>query len=279
MKILVTGGAGFIGSHIVDRLVTEGHDVTVLDNFLTGDRANVNPQATLVEADITNFDAIAPHFASIDAVFHTAAIARAAWGFEDPRRTAHINITGTVNVLDAARAAGTVKRFIHSSSYAIESLINPYNISKFSAEEFVRVYQSLFGLSTIALRYANVYGKRQSEKGTGLHILTSFKQSRQRDGKLWITGDGMQERDLIHVDDIVEANILAFASEWSGHLDICTGKNITLKEIASYFNCPIEYRPEKKGDPKTFHPNPEPAEKVIGFRAKINFADGVKEVL
>jgi UDP-glucose 4-epimerase len=278
MKILVTGGAGFIGSHLVDRLIAEGHDVTVLDNFLTGKKENLNPKAKLIEADITDFDSIEKYFKDIDAVFHMAAVARMAWAFDVPRLTTQTNVFGTVNVLDAARAHN-VKRFINSSSYSIGALINPYAISKFSAEEFVRIYNEVYGLPTISLRYANVYGKRQSEEGTGLNLVASLKRSKREDGKIWITGDGTQTRDQIHVSDIVDANILALASIWNGHLDICTGKNISLNELAALFNCPIEYRPAKKADPKDYHPDPKPAEKILGFRAKIKLEEGIKDVL
>ncbi len=277
MKILVTGGAGLVGSHLVDRLVENGHDVIALDNFLTGDRKNLNPEARLVEQDITDADAILPVFAGIDAVFHTAGVARAAWGFDNPAQTAIINVIGTVNVLAAARAHN-VRRFIHSSSYSVEQPINPYNISKAAAEQFVDIYRTLFGLSTISLRYANIYGPRQSESGTGLHIVASFRRSRREDGKIWITGDGSAARDMIHVNDVVRANLLALASDQTGHYDICTGKNITIKEIAGYFNCPIEYREAKKGVPQEFHPDPRPAEEAMGFRAQIAFSDGIKSL-
>jgi UDP-glucose 4-epimerase len=278
MKVLVTGGAGFIGSHVVDRLVEGNYEVVVIDNLLVGERHHVPKGVRLVEVDILNFDQLHPYFEGAWGVIHAAAIPRIAWGLADPCLTTATNVLGTVNVLEAARRH-KIRRFVHSSSYALSSPSNPYNVSKLAAEEYVRIYHELYGLKTISLRYSNVYGPRQSDKGPGLNLLPALQRSKKEHGKLFITGDGTQDRDLIYVTDVARANLLALQSDWTGWLDICTGRNTSLNQLASYFDCPIEYIGPPQGDAKSLRANPERAEKVLGFKAEIFLERGIRETL
>ncbi len=266
MKILCTGGAGFIGSHLVDELIKQGHSVTVIDNLLTGDESNVNKHATFYNEDIRD-DTLLPLFIGIDAVFHLAAIARTQWCIDDPKLANDINVYGTLNMLELAREAG-VKRFVHSSSCIVYVETTPYWVTKTAAENYVSIYPSLYGMSTIALRYSNAYGSlRQSEKGPAINCIASLRKSKRENGWVWITGDGEQSRDFIHVNDIVRANIMALESDLTGSLDICTGIQTSMNEIAAYFDCPIHHITERQGDVKHLIQDPIPAKAKLGFEA------------
>lgn len=251
---------------MVDLLISEGHSVIGIDNLLTGLLDNLNPQATYITKDIRDHD-LKPLFAGVDWVFHFAAIARTQWTIDDPRLATDINVNGTLNVLLAARDAG-VKRFVHSSSCIVYVETTPYWVTKQAAENYVKVFNDLYGLSTISLRYSNVYGSlRQSEKGPAINVLASLRKSKRETGRIWITGDGTQSRDYIHVDDVTRANLIAAQSDKSGEFDICTGIQTPLIDIAKQFACPIDFVPDRQGDVKKLVQDPEPAFKELGFRA------------
>lgn len=287
MRILVTGAAGFLGSHIVDRLLADGHEVYGVDNLLTGSLENLSQNMgdtpnkfIFINADITDREVMLRLIKErgIEAIIHTAAIARTPWTIEDPLLSHDVNATGTLNLLEAARLAG-VKRFVHSSSCIVYVPNTPYYVSKLCAEEYVLLYQKLYGLSTIALRYQNLYGKRQSEKPPHPNVFAALRASKKQNGKLLITGDGEQTRDYTHVSDAVEANMLALNSEAHGAMDICYGKGVSLNDVAPYFECPVEYIPEREGDVKHLLGKPEQAERELGFKAKVALADGIADVL
>lgn len=283
MKILVTGCAGFLGSHITDRLLADGHEVVGIDNLLTGSEENMaqnkdNPRFTFHKRDIVNYGACLDVMQGVEAVIHTAAIARTPWTIDDPLLANAVNVTGTLNLLEAARAVG-VKRFVHSSSCIVYVPNTPYYVSKLAAEEYVMLYERLFGMSTVVLRYQNLYGTRQSEKPPHPNVFAALRAAKKEHGKLFITGDGMQTRDYTHVSDAVEANILALNARCIGWMDICKGEAVTLNEVAAYFACPVEYIPERVGDVKHLLGNPEYAHKVLGFKAKVRLIDGIKDVL
>lgn len=278
MKALVTGGAGFLGSHLTDKLVELGHEVIIIDNLLTGDEANINPNAKFVKADIRSYSDILPYFEGVDWVFHTAAIARTPWTVEDPRLCTEINVTGTVNVLEAARAH-KVKRVVHSSSCILYVPNTPYYASKLAAEEYLKIYMKLYDVSCIGLRYSNLYGKRQSEKGPSPNVFASFRKSKKETGRVWVTGDGEQSRDYLHSSDVVAANILAAQSDYRGIMDICTGQNTSLNEVIKYFDCPVDYIGERLGDIKHIYTDAKTAKDILGFEAKTKLVDGISDVL
>lgn len=285
MKILVTGAAGFLGSHIVDRALADGHEVVGLDNMLTGSEENYqhnlpNANFCFFRADITDREYLDQLFSGqkFDAVIHTAAIARTPWTIEDPQLSHDVNATGTLNLLEAARKHG-VKRFVHSSSCIVYVPNTPYYVSKLCAEEYVSLYRRLYGLSTISLRYQNLYGARQSEKPPHPNVFAAFRASKKQHGKILITGDGMQTRDFTHVSDAVEANMLALNCHANGWTDICFGVPVSLNEVVRYFNCPVEYIPEREGDVKHLLGKPDYAETLLGFKAKVALKIGIADVL
>lgn len=270
MKILITGGAGFIGSHLADYLIERGHYVLGIDNFETGDRVNINPKMDFHEADIRAKD-IDVYFKNIDWVFHEAANARTQLSVEDPQFDMENNIQGTLNVLLASRD-NKVKRFVYASSCIVYAPNTPYYVSKQAGEEYTKVFEKCYGMSTVALRYSNVYGSlRQSEKGSNINALASLRKTKRETGRIWITGDGTQTRQWSHVEDICRANLLAAESNEKGMFDICTGVNTSMNEIAEYFSCPIDYVPLPPGDARHLSKgqDPKPAELKLGYKSEI----------
>jgi UDP-glucose 4-epimerase len=279
MKCLVTGGAGFIGSHLVDALIRLGHEVTVLDNFLSGFEKNINKQSTFYKCDIRNKDSISNYFKNIDVVFHLAAIARTPWCVEDPVLAYETNVMGTLNVLESARLY-SVKRVIMTSSNVVYAFWTPYRSSKEALEALGKVYVDMYGMSVICLRNSNVYGSRQSELGPSPNVFSALRKSKKENGYIEITGDGTQSRDFTHVSDIVLGHIAAMNnSTVTGVFDLCTGTNHALNKIATYFNCAVKYLPERPGDVKHIYQDPNPAYAALGWKAIVNLEDGMKDFM
>lgn len=276
MKAVVTGCAGFIGSHLADLLLAEGHQVTGIDCLWPGrgDASRVDPRVTLHRCDIRSPEAAAL-MGGADWVFHTAAVSTTPWAVSRPHETNDINVNGTLNLLGGARSAG-VSRFVLSSSNVVYAPYTAYWASKQAAEAYASVWAGLYGLPTIALRYSNVFGSlRQNPE----NCIMSMREARRRDGRIWLTGDGEQSRDFTSVHDIARANLLAAASDVTGAVDICTGVNHTMNEVAAMFGCPVDYRPDREGDVKHIRQDPEPARRLLGFETQVPFAEGMRAYL
>ena len=273
-KVIVTGCGGFIGSHLCDYLIEQGYEVVGIDNFLTGSPENINPKVKFYEADITDLDLQEIfEIENPEWVFHEAANSRTFLSVENPLLDHSINITGTLNVLLASKNT-RVKRFIFASSCILNSPNTPYYVSKLAGEEYCKVFNKLYNLPTVCLRYSNVYGSlRQSEKGSWINVLANFHKCKRETGRIWISGDGEQTRDWTHVTDIARANLLAAKSDVTGVFDICTGVETSMNEVAKYFNCPIDYVPELKGDVKHLSKaqNYRLAEETFGYKYSISF--------
>lgn len=267
MKAIVTGGAGFIGSHIVDNLITRGHQVTIIDNLSSGNVGNINPRAKFFFEDITDRQVIdiftreEPEF-----VFHLAGQSNVQSSLKDPYLDAKVNILGTINILEACVRSG-VKKIIYSSSAAAfgesESLgiseqhrINPisfYGISKHTPEHYFKVYNRQYGLGFTVLRYANVYGPRQDPKGEG-GVVSIFIDKILSGQAPTIFGDGNQTRDFIYVQDVAAANFAALKNGNGRFLNIGTGKQSSVNDLfkaittISRMEANPEYGPERPGD-------------------------------
>ncbi len=220
--VLVTGGAGFIGSNLVNALVGRGLRVRIVDNITTGSRDQVDPRAELFEADIRDLESIRPAFAGVDCVFHVAALPRVPLSIEKPVETHMVNVIGTLNVLLAARDA-RVRRVVYSGSSSAygdqprlplredmtPNPLNPYALQKLTGEQYTRLFHRLFSMQTLTLRYFNVFGPRMAHEGAYVTVISVFLRARREGKPLTIQGDGEQTRDFTHVYDVVRANLLA----------------------------------------------------------------------
>ena len=261
MKSLVTGGAGFIGSNLVDKLLSLGHEVTVVDNEFSTchDQFYWNPQANNIKGDIRDYELMKNAFSNgIDYVFHLAAEARIQPAIKNPIEAVSINSVGTCTVLQCARESN-VKRFMYSSTssgYGLnpypnietqpDDCLNPYSVSKVNGEKLCKMYTELFDLPTVIFRYFNVYGERQPLRGQYTPVVGIFLRQ-LRDGEaLTVVGDGEQRRDFTHVSDIVNANILAYnadvdSSSFGQVYNVGTGTNYSINEIANMISDNISY--------------------------------------
>lgn len=295
-KALVTGGAGFIGSHIVDRLVNDGHEVIILDNFSTGKRENVNPKAKLVECDIVDYKSIAPHFEGIEIVFHAAALARIAPSVKNPLPANDTNVTGTLNVLWATHKKGINSKLIYcgsSSMYGHQDsmplredmqphMYSPYALQKFFGEQYCQLFGSLYGLDTVILRYFNVYGPRQLSEGAYSTVIGIFLKQRARGEPMTVVSDAWdRKRDYTYISDVVEANMLAWKTQVPRDynvFNIGTHENFTVKQVTELIGGPtveIEQRPWEYHE--TLADNSR-AKRILGWSPKMKFTDGIAEL-
>lgn len=239
-KVLVTGGAGFIGSNLVDALIDSGYEVDIIDNFCTGKRENLNPMAKCYETDIQD-KKIWGHLDRYDVVFHTAALARIQPSIKEPLPAHDSNINGTLNVLEYCRKQDAKLVFSSSSSIFLGDKLptdensaikpkNPYALQKYVCEQYINLYTELYGLKAAILRYFNVYGERQLTEGAYCTVLGIFLKQKSEGKPLTITNDGEQRRDFTYIGDIVRANILAM--DWTGTFNIGSGHNYSINEIA-----------------------------------------------
>lgn len=295
MKTLVTGGAGFIGSNIVENLLALGHEVTVIDNESSEASEDFywNSKAKNFRLDITDLES-RDLYDGVDVVFHVAAEARIQPAIINPILAVKTNVLGTGTVLQFSREAG-VRRVVYSASSSaygmnsvpnvetqIDDCLNPYSVSKASGESLCRMYTELFGLKTIILRYFNVYGQRQPIKGPYAPLIGLFARQKKEGLSLTIVGDGEQRRDYTNVSDVVAANFLAAFenlddSNFGQVFNIGTGTNFSVNEIAKLFKSPIQYIPERLGEARETLANIEKARKILNYNPKVRLIDFINE--
>lgn len=295
MKYVVTGGAGFIGANIVEHLLDGGHEVVVIDDLSTGKRERVPDAAKFVEGSITDLDLVTHEVSGADGIFHLAAIPRMLMSIDDPIRTNHANVVGTLTVLWAAKNAG-VRRVVYSASssaYGMQSILpfvetmqtrpmNPYGLQKFVGEEYCRLFSELYGLQTVSLRYFNVYGgKFQSADGAYPLVIALFLQQRVAGKPMTMTGDGEYRRDFTHVRDVVRANMLSMESVRVGKgeiINIGAGHNYSVREIADLIGGPVEFISERPGDPRATLADRIKAKELLGWEPQISIPEGIAEL-
>jgi UDP-glucose 4-epimerase len=299
MKALVTGGAGFIGSHIVDRLLTDGHEVVVLDDFSTGHRSNLadNDALTVIEGDISNPDTVNECMVGIDWVFHKAAVASVPRTVNDPVGSSAVNYQGTLHLLEAARN-NEVKRLVFASSAAlygdeptlpkVETMcpvtLSPYAVDKMASEYACGMYTKLYGVETVCLRYFNVYGPRQDPSSPYSGVISIFTDKLKNNEIPTIFGDGEQTRDFVFVSDVVEANMRAVSTDdgVGQFFNIATSNKITLNELlkvlcdiyAIDFN--VNYAEPRKGDIKESYAKIDKAITLLKWQPKVELSQGLK---
>ncbi|MCX6639756.1 MAG: SDR family oxidoreductase [bacterium] len=300
---LVTGGAGFIGSNLVEALLERGHQVRVLDNFVTGRRENIAEfasQIKLFELDIAETRGLKEAFSGVDYVLHQAALPSVPRSIEDPMGSFNSSVVGTMNVLEAARAAG-VKRLVFASSSSIygsnpdlpkreimkPAPLSPYAAGKLAAETYCQVYHQVFGLSTVCLRYFNVFGPRQDPNSQYAAVIPKFIRAALQNSTITIFGDGLTSRDFTYVTNVVEANILAAESEvGAGQVyNLACGDRITLNqmvdEIEALVNKKVRrtYAPHRPGDVPHSQADITKLQKTFGYRPQVTFQQGLKQTI
>jgi UDP-glucose 4-epimerase len=292
-KVVVTGGAGFIGSNLVDALIERGYEVHVVDSLVAGKKEHVHRKAKLHVVDVRDRKKLEKIFKNATCVFHLAALPKVQYSIENPEETASVNVDGTLAVLTVAKKM-KVGRVIYSASSAVygdadtlplhEDLparpVSPYGLQKYIGEHYARLWSEVYGLSTVSLRYFNVYGPRQSEEGAYALVIARFLKQRREGGPMTITGDGTQTRDFTHVRDVVRANILAAESEKVGKgevINIGSGRSISVIEIARHVGGPITHVPPRL-EPKHSRADNKRAKKLIGWKPQEKFEVALAEL-
>jgi UDP-N-acetylglucosamine 4-epimerase len=308
-KILITGGAGFIGSNLCEYFLANGNEVVCLDNFSTGHKHNIegflhNPNFTLIEGDIRNLDDCQKAVKGIDYVLHEAALGSVPRSLKDPITTNEVNIGGFLNMLVASRDAG-VKRFVFAASSSTygdsESLpkveevigkpLSPYAITKYVNELYADIFSKAYGIETIGLRYFNVFGRRQDPNGAYAAVIPLFVKKLMNHESPVINGDGMHSRDFTYIDNVIQMNELALLAENKEALNTvyntAVGERTTLNELVTLLkkylseydpeiaNIEVQYGPNRDGDIPHSMASTIKAVNLLGYKPKYNFSDGL----
>jgi nucleoside-diphosphate-sugar epimerase len=300
---VVTGGAGFIGSHLVEALLARGKHVRVFDDFSTGKRENLDPfldRIALVEGDLRNIDDVRKATDGADYVLHQAALRSVPRSVDDPMSTNDVNVGGTLNVLQASKEAG-VKRVVCASSSSVygdrddfplreevdTDPMSPYAVSKLAGEKYCKVFTKLYGLETVSMRYFNVFGPRMDPKSAYAAFIVIFATGLLEGKSLTVNGDGSISRDWTYIDNVVDANLrAATAPEASGHaFNIACGVSLSLNEIIAQLreligvDGDIGYGPNRLGDMPKSLASTEKAKRLLGYESGVDAHEGLKRTV
>lgn len=292
-KIIVTGGAGFIGSHIVDMLVSDGYEVHIVDDMSAGKEGNINPKAIFHKVDIRDKEKLVEIFKGASCVFHEAAMPRVQYSIENPIETNDVNVNGLLSVLEACRL-NNVQRLIFASSSAIygepdvlptrEDMpinpMSPYSAHKYIGEVYLKLYSKIYRLETVCLRYFNVYGPRMNPDGAYPLVIGYFMKLLSEGKPLSITGDGTQTRDFVNVKDVAKANILAMKSDKVGSgevINIGGGERFSINYIAELIGGKVEYIAPRI-EPHDTESDISKAKELLNWEPSISLEEGIKEI-
>ena len=291
---MVTGGAGFIGSHLTEALINKGCKVIVLDNFSTGRPQNLEPiknhaNLSVHEVDVTEYELIRPYFTNVDYVFHLAALADIVPSIQHPREYHHSNVNGTLSVLEAAKDAG-VKRFVYtasSSCYGIPDTyptsesapirpMYPYALTKYVGETYAMHWHKVYGLPVVSLRLFNVYGPRSRTSGTYGAVFGVFLAQKLAGKPFTVVGDGTQTRDFTFVTDVVNAYIKAAETDFEGEIfNVGSGNTYSVNRLVELLEGEIEYIPKRPGEPDCTFAETKKINSIIGWHPEVSFDEGV----
>jgi UDP-glucose 4-epimerase len=303
-RILVTGGAGFIGSHTTELLLSLGAYVVVLDNLSSGKLTNLNlqhPNLEFIEGDVLEFPFVAELIAGCDAVLHLAAISSVPQSIEEPIYSFQVNTQGFLHILEAVRKANRAIRLVYASSAAVYGNttnlpcddsaplygipLSPYALQKRHDEDYALMYAQLHGIPSLALRYFNVYGLRQDPSSPYSGVISRFLDAYQKSSPLTIFGDGLQSRDFIAVSDVAAANVLALRNDFAGALNIATGVPETLLDMVKYIEqagthpAQLSHAPERAGDIRSSYAAVKMAERHLGFKSTLSLQKGMAQLI
>lgn len=298
MRCIVTGGAGFIGSHLVYRLLSDGHDVTVLDNLSSGRLDHLsqrldNSALQMVEADIVDMGSIQPYFADVDWVFHLAALADIVPSIQRPMEYHRANVDGTVSVLEASRAAG-VRRFIYiasSSCYGLPDVYPtpetaparpqyPYALTKYLGEQYALHWEQVYGVPVVSLRLFNVYGPRSRTSGTYGAVFGVFLAQKLAGHPFTVVGDGTQTRDFTYVSDVVDACVMAAQSDLVGEtMNVGSGQTQSVNRLVELLGGAVTHIPKRPGEPDCTLADISKVQLLLGWEPRVSFETGVQLVV
>jgi UDP-glucose 4-epimerase len=303
LKYIVTGGAGFIGSHIVAELAVQGDEVVVLDNLFSGKIENIKPflthgNVTFVKGSVTDLDLLKKKFDGADGIFHQAAIASVPRSIANPIATNEANVTGTLNVLVAARDCG-IKKVVFASSSSVygdtptlpkhedmkPAPLSPYAVSKLAGEQYLQAFHHVYGLQTISLRYFNVFGPRQDPESEYAAVIPKFITAILNGRPVTIFGDGEQTRDFTFVKDVVQANIKAMEINAQGIFNIACNRHISVNDLAALVmeiagkTIPVRHEPVRPGDVRDSLADILRAQKAFGYHPKYTVREGLEETI
>lgn len=297
-KVVVTGGAGFIGSHLAEALVNKGYEVVIIDNLVTGRMANIkdfesSPRVTFKKMDITDFSAVSKAIEGTSFVFHLAALADIVPSIQEPLKYHHANVNGTITVLEAARQAG-VKKFVYAASYSCYGLpsvfptpetaptspMYPYALTKNLGEQYCMHWNKIYNLPLISLRLSNVYGPRSRTSGAYGAVFGVFLAQKLAGKPFTVVGDGNQTRDFTYVTDVVDAFIQAAESDKSGEIyNVGSGGTYSVNRLVDLLGGEVVHIPKRPGEPDCTYADITKIQHALGWSPKISFDQGVKELL
>lgn len=299
MKTIVTGGCGFIGSHLVDRLLTDGHRVICIDNLASGSLRNIehhknNPSFSFVHADISDTEKITPHFEGVDWVFHLAALADIVPSIERPLNYHNSNVNGTISVLEACRA-NNVKRVIYAASSSCYGIPDeyptpetaeirpqyPYAVTKYLGEEYAMYWEQIYKMNITSMRFFNVYGPRARTSGTYGAVFGVFLAQKLNNKPFTVVGDGKQTRDFTFVTDVVDACVTAAGNNnVSGEImNVGSGNTYSVNQLVSLLGGEIVYIPKRPGEPDSTFADTRKIREKLNWKPKVSFEEGVKIML
>ena len=279
-KVLVTGGVGFVGTNLIKRLLSEGHEVVSIDNYSTGKKENEQEGCTYYDVDINDINKKSTIFENIDVIFHIAALARIQPSLKNPQETIYANVNGTLNILELARKNNIPVIYAGSSSFHHGLYASAYAWSKHAGEQLCKLYSEVYGLSTAICRFYNVYGPYQLEDGEYCTVLGIFERQYRNNEPLTITGNGEQRRDFTHVDDIIDGLYRCIGKEFKSEIfELGRGENHSINEIVEMFGTEKKYIPARKGEYDKTLCDYTNASELLGWEPKINLQDYMKEFI